>query len=330
VQRSGSGGGSGGGGGGGGSDDSEFSLDISESSDDGSDGGGGASSSSVFESAKAYVPPPVRRGAKRSQIGRQSVGRAGIATMSKTVAEATARRLAAGAQPSRRAPVGFGMKKYPIRKSLVTQHAIERRGIQAGMAPVVLGAGHTKEARWQFQDPTACLKGESIYTAPIIVSCREKFEQQEADREQSLQLTLPSKWSGADGTMHDQHGVAKCLMPPALAADMGELPIFNMLHVLLMDIEIQKCGNSLKNRYHKVRQMLQCLGILVTQAINADELSPSMVADTSLHTIVQVARTVVTKHTADRFVKSMYNFFFGKDGKPQEGLKTSTAEDWLR
>ena len=61
------------------------------------------------------------------------------------------------------------MKTYPIRKSLVTQHAIERRGIQAGMAPVVLGAGHTKEARWQFQDPTACLKGESIYT--VVNAC---------------------------------------------------------------------------------------------------------------------------------------------------------------
>jgi len=217
---------------------------------------------------------------------------------------------------------------------------VRRAAAGAGSMAVVLdeGASTADQLMYVFVEPTAYLQGEEGHGSVFMCGLREAFEVEAADRalgkppppivpyEPSNGLSAAS-FSFVGGYAAS---LPKALLPPGAAKALRAMPLFNLLLVRSMRDNLVP-GSLSQTRSSKVRTMGTVLAILVTQAVVAGELANSDVASLKLRSMVKVARHVCCTAAAERYVRSIFNHFYGANGAPSGNSKSNgSAEDYLR
>ena len=241
---------------------------------------------------------------------------------------------------TRRAPLGRPPTQQPSFSVEVAAAHARRAAVGAGSMAVVLdeGAGAADQLMYVFVDPTAYLQGEEGHESVFMLGMREAFEVEAADRalgkppppivpyEPSNGLSAAS-FSFVGGWAAS---LPKALLPPGAAKALRAMPLFNLLLVRSMRDNLVP-GSLSQTRSSKVRTMGTVLAILVTQAVVAGELANSDVASLKLRSMVKVARHVCCTTAAERYVRSIFNHFYGANGAPSGNSKSNgSAEDYLR
>ena len=226
-----------------------------------------------------------------------------------------------------------------VGSSTEAEQAELRRANAAGTVSVVLGQGASALSTFTFKCPTLFLLDEPEYSCTIAVNLRKKFNEQERARRAGEKAPVIVAHAASDGTspasQRSSSGHAaplpKALLPRGAAEEFGALPIVNLVLVYAARNNLSPGVQSWHGRLQKVRSMVTVVSILLTHAVTAGEVTAADVASPSLHNMIKVARYICCGSAANRYIRAIYNHYYGKGNGPVSGSPSNaSAEDYVR